>query len=165
MSGVNTFGLVHRTAASHVSTSYNMLLRWMPSECALSATIGGIQLYLSIWLQVFSVNWKPPLFIFGYIAALSHLIISGMIVRRNGMLLISKCILAGVCIIAVVSSICIIYFLRNDNKNGYIFIDLINFYAIIVVVIWGGIAFHNIGKISMRYKQFDDDDIEIFQGV
>jgi hypothetical protein len=140
----------------------------MPRECVIAALIGSCQLYGTIWLQSFSTGFSPLMFLFGYTAGFSHLVLSGMIVnnkkiKRSKKNYFLKFLIGIVCLSCMSCSSGIIYFLKDSE--GHLLLIIINSYAIIVVIIWSGIVAHVIGRVIASVTTMPSDtDVEMTVG-
>lgn len=134
---------IHNQATAAASSTYKTLREYMPSESAFMTTIGGCQLYGSIWLTVFGYGFNPRLYVVGYIAAFAHIMLGGLITHRHYHSKRWWVAAAAVAVASVGSSIGIVYHLREDNTH--LIISLMNFYSIFVVTVWGGAAIYAFG--------------------
>jgi hypothetical protein len=127
----------------------------MPRESAIAAMVGSIQLFITIYVQTYDSDViDPRLFSIGYISAAAHLYISGIIVHRQNLTICSKCTLLAACIVAVITSVFIVYHIKKEFDKSIWYMYLINFHAIVVVVAWGGIIIHILGRKSAIHKPF-----------
>lgn len=134
-----------KAAGQVVTASYGIIKNRMPTDCAIIATVGGVQLYVSIWLQVFFKEFNPFMYTVGYFAGIAHIALSGLLVHRSR----SRLWLAMTSIIAAVAytmSIGIVYQLQTDDNSHFI-TNFFNFAAILVVVVWSGVMIHGFCRI------------------